>query len=98
MPSVTLVDAPAGGVERRPVLLSGWVVFTPWRWLLHRVWAPARHTPGLLARLLDGGAVCGGGQPSAGVVALTMAECIPSATWWVEVISMPVNPASCRLR
>lgn len=31
-----------------------------------------------------------------GLVARTMAECMPSATGWVGVISMSVNPAASR--
>ncbi len=31
-----------------------------------------------------------------GLVARTIAECIPSATGWVGVISMSVNPAASR--
>jgi hypothetical protein len=38
--------------------------------------------------------VAAAGSPSAGLVALMMAEWRPSATWWVKVTDTSVKPAS----
>lgn len=40
--------------------------------------------------------VAGSAAVAAGFVARTTAECMPSATWWVGVMSMDVNPAASR--
>jgi hypothetical protein len=41
-----------------------------------------------------GGATLAPGSAGVGLVAVMMAECSPSSTWWVKATDTPVNPAA----